>query len=461
MAKFIPRLFTVSEPAEATVDETDSAPPITAGVAVRSGRHAARANAVTATAEAVAEAEAESLATGGMDAIAAIEARLRASAPVVTGTTSVAAPDTDTDAASSAGSPAVAAQKTRRANAAPTSAQALVATPAQTIARADLPAHPSAPIPVLGDGVGASIRNTVGDSELEVFPVSLGTSVFGWTAESAASEAILNRYADFGGNFIDTADSYSGGRSEHIIGRWMSRRRNRDDMVVATKIGRHPDSPGLGPVNMVRAVEASLERLDTDHIDLLYFHDDDDSVRLEDALGTAQWLIETGKVRYLGVSNFTPERLIEARILAAAGYPRFEAVETHYSLLTRERYEGGLQLVAQGQGLGVMPYYALENGFLTGKYRSRADFADRLRSAKAAEHLGRRGLRVLKALDQIALEIGVSVTTIAIAWLQHRPGVAAPVVSASRPEQVDAIVQSAGVQLTRTQVLDLERASRI
>lgn len=459
MAKFIPRLFTVSEPAEAALDETDSAPPMTSGVAVRSGRHAARANAVTATAEAVAEAEAESLATGGLDAIAEIEARLRASAPVVTGATSVLAPDTDS--ASSVGSSSVTSQATRRANAVPTTAQPPVATPVQTTARPDLPAHPSAPIPVLGDGVGASIRNTVGDSDLEVFPVSLGTSVFGWTAESAASEAILNRYADFGGNFIDTADSYSGGRSEHIIGRWMSRRRNRDDMVVATKIGRHPDSPGLGPVNMVRAVEASLERLDTDHIDLLYFHDDDDSVRLEDALGTAQWLIETGKVRYLGVSNFTPERLIEARILAAAGYPRFEAVETHYSLLTRERYEGGLQLVAQGQGLGVMPYYALENGFLTGKYRSRADFADRLRSAKAAEHLGRRGLRVLKALDQIALEIGVSVTTIAIAWLQHRPGVAAPVVSASRPEQVDAIVQSAGVQLTRTQVLDLERASRI
>jgi len=445
MAKFIPRLFTVSEPAEAAVDETDTSLPVSSGVAVRSGRHAARANAVTATAEAVAEAEAEaeaeSMATGGIDAIAAVEARLRASAPVVTGATSVLATGSDSSALASD--------------------SAATSTSVSTTARASLPAHPSAPIPVLGDGVGSSIRNTVGDSDLEVFPVSLGTSVFGWTAESAASEAILNRYADFGGNFIDTADSYSGGRSEHIIGRWMSRRRNRDDMVVATKIGRHPDSPGLGPVNMVRAVEASLERLDTDHIDLLYFHDDDDSVRLEDALGTAQWLIETGKVRYLGVSNFTPERLIEARILAAAGYPRFEAVETHYSLLTRERYEGGLQLVAQGQGLGVMPYYALENGFLTGKYRSRADFADRLRSAKAAEHLGRRGLRVLKALDQIALEIGVSVTTIAIAWLQHRPGVAAPVVSASRPEQVDAIVQSAGVQLTRTQVLDLERASRI
>lgn len=460
MAKFIPRLFTVSEPAEATVDETDSAPSVGSGTAVRSGRHAARANAVTATAEALAEAEAEaeSLATGGIDAIAAVEARLRASAPVVTGTTSVLT--AGDDSASAVGGSARTSTSGRPPAGASSSMQPPAATPAQTRARADLPAHPSAPIPVLGHGVGASIRNTVGGSDLEVFPVSLGTSVFGWTAESAASEAILNRYADFGGNFIDTADSYSGGRSEHIIGRWMSRRRNRDDMVVATKIGRHPDSPGLGPVNMVRAVEASLERLATDHIDLLYFHDDDDSVRLEDALGTAQWLIETGKVRYLGVSNFTPERLIEARILAAAGYPRFEAVETHYSLLTRERYESGLQLVAQGQGLGVMPYYALENGFLTGKYRSRADFADRLRSAKAAEHLGRRGLRVLRALDQVALEIGVSVTTVAIAWLQHRPGVAAPVVSASRPEQVDAIVQSAGVQLTRTQVLDLERASR-
>ena len=323
--------------------------------------------------------------------------------------------------------------------------------------------HPSAPIQVLGStgGIGASIRRTVGESDLDVFPLALGTSVFGWTAQSDASAAILNRYYDFGGNFIDTADSYSAGRSEHIIGSWMARRGNRDDMVIATKVGNHPDNPGLGPVSMVRAVEASLERLQTDHIDLLYFHLDDRSVPLEDSLGTAQWLIETGKVRYLGASNFSAERLVEARILSAAGYPRFEALETHYSLLHRRPFEGDLDLVSRGQGLGVMPYFGLENGFLTGKYRSRADLDDSARSVRVARHLNRNGIRVLNALDLVAQEQDAPVAAIALAWLLSRTGVTAPVASASRPDQIDALMQAAAIRLTRSQVVELERATRV
>jgi aryl-alcohol dehydrogenase-like predicted oxidoreductase len=322
--------------------------------------------------------------------------------------------------------------------------------------------HPSSPIPVMGDGagLGAAIRRTLGETDLSVFPLALGSSVFGWTAQVDASAAILNRYYDFGGNFIDTADSYSAGRSEHIIGQWMSRRRNRDDIVLATKIGNHPDNPGLGPVAMVRAVEASLERLQTDHIDLLYFHLDDRSVPLEDTLGTAQWLIESGKVRYLGASNFSAERLVEARILSAAGYPRIEALETHYSLLHRQPFEGDLGLVSRGQGLGVMPYFALENGFLTGKYRSRADLDGSTRAARVARHLNRNGLRVLTALDAVAAEHNVPVASIALAWLLAKAGVVAPVASASRPEQVDALVGATAIRLTRAQVVELERAAR-
>lgn len=330
-------------------------------------------------------------------------------------------------------------------------------------AQPDSSLHPSSPIPVMGDGagLGVSIRRPLGETPLSVFPLALGTSVFGWTAQVDASAAILNRYFDFGGNFLDTADSYSAGRSEHIIGQWMARRRNRDDVVVATKIGNHPDNPGLGPVAMVRAVEASLERLQTDHIDLLYFHIDDRTVPLEDSLGTAQWLMESGKVRYLGASNFSAERLVEARILSAAGYPRIEALETHYSLLHRQPFEGDLGLVSRGQGLGVMPYFALENGFLTGKYRSRSDLDGSARGARVARHLNRNGLRVLHALDALAAEQDAPVASIALAWLLAKPGVVAPVVSASRPEQVDALVRSTVIQLTRSQLLELERAARV
>ena len=299
----------------------------------------------------------------------------------------------------------------------------------------------------------------VGESDLAVYPLSLGASVFGWTADGDTSLRILDRFARLGGNFIDTADSYVGGRSEVLIGQWMHERRNRDSLVVATKVGRHQDNPGLGSVSIVRAVEASLERLKTDHVDLLYFHDDDPDVPLEDSLATAEWLIESGKVRYLGASNFSADRLIEARILSSTGLPKFIAVQTQYNLMHRSEFESALRIVASAQGLAVMPYYALANGFLTGKYRSKDDLNADARSIRAAAYVNRRGQRVLAALDRVAAEHQSTPATIALAWLLAKRNVVAPVASASRPEQVDALMLAAGIRLTRAQMLELDRVS--
>ena len=299
----------------------------------------------------------------------------------------------------------------------------------------------------------------IGESELTVYPLSLGASVFGWTADGETSLAILDRFAELGGDFIDTADSYVGGRSELLIGRWMHERGNRDRVTVATKVGRHHENRGLGAVSIVRAVEASLERLQTDHIDLLYFHDDDPETPLEDSLATAEWLIESGKVRYLGASNFSADRLIEARILASSGLPKFVAIQTQYNLMHRTEFESAPRIVAAAQGLGVMPYYALANGFLTGKYRSKGDLTAGARSARASAYVNRRGQRVLAALDRIAAEHRVAPATIALAWLLAKRTVVAPVASASRPDQVDALMAAAGIRLTRAQMLELDRVS--
>lgn len=299
----------------------------------------------------------------------------------------------------------------------------------------------------------------IGESELVVYPLALGGSVFGWTSDAPTSVAVLDRFAALGGNFIDTADSYSGGRSELIIGGWMRAKRNRDSIVLATKIGRNQDNPGLGPVSMVRAVEASLERLGTDHVDLLGFHDDDPGVPLDESLATAEWLISSGKVRYLTFSNYSAERLIEARILSATGLPKVVAIQTHYNLMHRAEFEGDLRIVASAQSLAVLPYFALASGFLTGKYRTKVDLATTVRGARAGEYLGRRGNRVISALERVAAEQRTSPATIALAWLLAKRNVVAPVASASRPEQVDALMAAAGIRLTRAQMLELDRVS--
>lgn len=297
----------------------------------------------------------------------------------------------------------------------------------------------------------------LGESGLAVHPMALGTSPFGWTADQQASERILDRFADLGGDFIDTADDYSGGRAELFVGDWMRRRGNRDDLVICAKVGKGHEHPGLGPVSLVRAVEATLERLRTDRIDLLCLNGVDESVALEDTLATAEWIIERGKARFLAVAGYTADRLIEARILSATGVPQVIAVQTRYSLVHRAAFEGEMRIVASAQALATLPSSALAGGFLAGRFRTRADAAT-VRS-RGVDGLGRRGHRVFAALERVAGEHRCAPATIALAWLLAKRTVVAPIVSVSAPHQVDALMAASAIRLTRADMLELDRVS--
>ena len=312
---------------------------------------------------------------------------------------------------------------------------------------------------VLDRAANAGHRRTIGDTDLTVHPLALGCSVFGWTTDGDTAMAILDRHYELGGNLLDTADSYAAGRSEVVIGSWMRTRGVRDDIVISTKIGRNRDNPGLSPRSIVGAVHASLERLGTDHIDLLHFHYDDLDVPLEESLGAMETLIRSGTVRHLAASNFTAERLMEARVLAANGLPRFVAVETPYNLMNRVSFESALALVTHAQGIAVMPYFALAHGFLTGKYHSKSDLTDTVRAGRASAYLNRAGLKVLGTVERIADDHGVAPSTIALAWLLARNDVVAPVASASRPEHVAALIAAASVNLGRADMVDLDKVS--
>jgi aryl-alcohol dehydrogenase-like predicted oxidoreductase len=303
-------------------------------------------------------------------------------------------------------------------------------------------------------------RRRLGVSDLRVFPVALGGNVFGWTADQTQTMSVLDAYYDHGGNFVDTADSYAGGRSEVMIGSWMRARRSRDDMVVSTKVGKGADAPGLTPRSIERAVEASLERLGTDHIDLLYLHVDDTEVAFERTLLAVDHLIRAGKVRWFGGSHHSGNRLYEARIAAGMlGVAPMVALQNQYSLMHRGEYEKGLSRVAAQLRLGVMPRFALAGGFLTGKYRTRADFTGTSRGRGVSAHLTKKGLRVLHELDRVASVHEVSTAAVALAWLLAKPNVVAPVASATNAKQVVELAQAARVKLTRTQVLELDRVS--
>lgn len=300
----------------------------------------------------------------------------------------------------------------------------------------------------------------IGMSDLAVFPLAMSGNVFGWTADDATTNDILDTYAAGGGNFIDTADSYAAGRSETMIGNWMRQKRNRSDIVVATKVGKSADNPGLRARVLTRAVEASLQRLRTDSIDLLYLHIDDLTVEFEETLLAVDELIRAGKVRWFGGSDHTGNRLIEARIASAQlGVAPMVALQNHYNLLHRSEYEGDLAHVAAQQRLGVMPRFALASGFLTGKYRQKSDLAANDRGSEVAKLLTRKNLRILSTLDSVAAAHDSSVASVALAWLLTKPNVVAPVVSASRPEQVADLVAAPRLQLSRSQVSDLDRVS--
>ncbi|MFC4223215.1 aldo/keto reductase [Lysinibacter cavernae] len=305
----------------------------------------------------------------------------------------------------------------------------------------------------------AGVRRPVGHSDLRVFPVALGTSVFGWTVDRQTSMSILDRFFLLGGNFIDTADNYASGQSEMMIGNWLRTRGSRDRVVLATKVGQSVDNPGLKRRGILAAVEASLERLQTDYIDLLYFHFDDPFVPLEDSLAAAHELIESGKVRYLGASNYSGSRLMEARVLSANGLPRFEAIQEHYNLMHRKEYETDAALAAGAQQLGVIPHFPLAHGFLGGEYRSRADGVGNARRMRAGQHITRHGFRVLAVVERVAHEHGVSPATVALAWLLSKQNIVAPVVSADTLAHVDDMISSTDLRLTEQQLNDLDRVS--
>ncbi|MDQ0613118.1 aryl-alcohol dehydrogenase-like predicted oxidoreductase [Microbacterium sp. W4I4] len=326
--------------------------------------------------------------------------------------------------------------------------------------RADAPdAHPSAPIPVIGPGVGECIRVALGETGYSIFPLMLGAAEFGWNVDQKTSHALLDRYLEFGGNAVHTADGFSGGRSEYIIGQWLKTSGGRREQVVlSARIGSHADNPGLGSVNLVRAVEGSLTRLGVDRIDVLYLDASlDSSTNLEDTLATVEWLREAGKIAVVGGFRFAPERLVEARILAAAGYPRLEVLDEPYNLVRRDEFEGDLRLVAAAQSLAVTPSHALEHGFLSGRHRSKSS-AVGVRGQQMRSHLNRKGIRVLRALDLIADELAVPVAAVSMAWLLAQRTVVAPIVNAFALEHVDELMQGAGITLTRTQVAELTRA---
>jgi aryl-alcohol dehydrogenase-like predicted oxidoreductase len=321
------------------------------------------------------------------------------------------------------------------------------------------PAHPSAPIPVQGPAVGGNVRVALGETGFDVFPLMLGGAEFGWNVDLESSHGILDAYVELGGNALHTADSFAGGRSEHILGQWIHSRGVRDDIVLAVRIGAHPDNPGLGPVNLVRAVEASLTRLRTDCIDVLYLDATAGPVMLEDTLATAEWLVESGKARSLGAFGFTAEQLVEARILASAGYPRFTVLDVPYNVLRRQDFDGDLRLVAGAQGMAVTPSHALEHGYLAGRHRQRARTSLSVRGAQLASSMNRRGSRTLRALDAVGSELGVPDAAVAVAWLLAQRVVAAPIVNAYAPVQVEELVQGVGVRLSRAQLAEIARAA--
>ncbi len=320
-------------------------------------------------------------------------------------------------------------------------------------------AHPSAPIPVQGPPLGQGLRVALGETGEQVFPLILGGAEFGWNVDLESSHEIMDAYVERGGNMLHTADSFSGGRSEHIIGQWLHSRGLRDEITLAVRIGGHPDNPGLGPVNLVRSVEASLTRLRTDRIDVLYLDAATGRTDLEETLATAEWLVETGKARSLGAAGFTAAQLVEARIYASAGYPRINVLDVPFNILRRHEFDADLRLVAGAQGMAVTPSHALEHGFLAGRQRTRIRGGLSVRSAQIAANINRRGSRTLRALDAVGTDLGVPDAAVAVAWLLAQKLVTAPIVNAYAPHHVEELVQGVGVRLSRSQLADIARAA--
>lgn len=311
-------------------------------------------------------------------------------------------------------------------------------------------------------------KRKLGRSGLEIAPLVFGGNVFGWTADEASSFDLLDRFVERGFNAVDTADVYSswdpglsGGESETVIGKWLKRRGRRDDVVLMTKVGMWDQHKGLSANNITAAVDDSLRRLGTDHIDVYFAHVDDKDVPLEETLGAFAKLVEAGKVRALGASNHGADRLREAlQISKARGLPRYEVMQPQYNLYDRADFESGLAAVAEEHQLGVVSYFSLASGFLTGKYDSVDDLQGKARAGMLQGYFDERGMRLLDALRKVAADVSATPAQVALAWLMARPAVTAPIASATSVAQLDELMGAAELTLSAGAIEALEAGSR-
>jgi aryl-alcohol dehydrogenase-like predicted oxidoreductase len=312
-------------------------------------------------------------------------------------------------------------------------------------------------------------KRKLGDSGLEVSPLAFGGNVFGWTADETMSFRLLDAFVAEGFNLIDTADVYArwvqgleGGESETIIGKWLKRSSKRQSVIIATKVGKEmgPDKKGLSRSYIFQAVEESLRRLQTDYIDLYQSHEDDTQTPLEETLDAFDRLIQDGKVRAIGASNFSAKRLAEAlQVSEQYGYPRYQSLQPLFNLYDRADYEKDLEPLCREKGLAVISYFSLASGFLTGKYRSEADLADRARADIVKKYLNERGYRILEALGRVAQQHNVTPAQAALAWLIAQPTITAPIASATNLEQLNQLIQATTLDLDPSSMALLNQAS--
>ena len=313
----------------------------------------------------------------------------------------------------------------------------------------------------------------LGRSGLRIAPLVLGGNVFGWTADEKASFAVLDAFVAGGGNAIDTADMYStwvpghagGGQSETVIGKWLKRRGRRDDVLILTKVGMElgPDQKGLSRARIHQAIDASLRRLGTDYVDLYQSHKDDETLPVTEPLEAYAALLKAGKIRAIGASNFAPARLQAALAASAAqGLPRYECLQPEYNLYQRADFEQNLLPVVQAAGLGVIPYFGLASGFLTGKYRTEADLAKSIRGGSIGpKYLNDKGRALLAAMDIVAETHRATLAQVALAWLMQAPGITAPIASATSEGQVVELLEANELQLTAEDIGRLDKPRRL
>lgn len=316
--------------------------------------------------------------------------------------------------------------------------------------------------------MSATLR-PIGRSGLKAAPLAFGGNVFGWTADPDMSFRLLDAFVEAGCNLIDTADAYSrwvpgheGGESETVIGQWLARDpAKREKVLIATKVGLDmgPGGKGLSAEHIASGIQASLKRLQTDYIDLYQSHTDDTSVPLEETLSAYQKLIEAGVVRAIGASNYTAERLTEAlEVSAREGLPRYESLQPLYNLYDRHAYEGALQDLCVQEDIGVIPYFSLAKGFLSGKYRREADLGQSVRGGSVAGYLNAKGSRILEALDDVSARHSTQPASVALAWMMAQPGIVAPIASATRPEQLEQLLAAVRLDLSKDDLAALTQA---